>query len=627
MPIPIPVLGKIQVDPTLPNIIKSPLYAVDEYQTCDLLLWGSGNIVRKTGFNGFWWDLFFCKRNDDRIDLYDYGGSNTQFAVAIQRFSVWSYPWAEDLMKKLIDYVSVGQLIIEWRGLSIDISGAGDIKIYDTYKVNINNYPPITSALATRNLYTCFYGSPSLKSINFSFESQVDATVIITYLVQEYAENCDRYYSKQYKQFSVQKGLNEFRLQFKPDNTDTVVLNMSFVVSTYPSDNSLIEAVENAINNAVPNVNLLFKDFDRIISERTIKARADFMFNHSSALNLTDIPNYNAVEHFNFFGATNNYWNNGTYLNDINSSIQINPKLYILPREKSISEIDVVKYKRSSDGFYGNNMPDSIRVQEIHAALEAQKFANDSKNNNQRVANLGYFIERIARVLGINVYENGTTKSIRQARKVKTGETIAAGYEFGQFGLNAVGDKNGQFGGNPGELRDGIIYEQRSNKLIPDSFDPEKSQIEIGDYVLCENIPQLMMQILDDLDKALSWQEIGAGAIPSADGSKNVMLYEGLGSVVAENSYMLSKISGLIAQNLIATKVTQGISQEVLAGLGIPIGDKVFYESVGPDKDPVGIHYPAMLEEGITLTQQMGWILQNVGILVANSVVYDESSS
>jgi hypothetical protein len=43
-------------------------------------------------------------------------------------------------------------------------------------------------------------------------------------------------------------------------------------------------------------------------------------------------------------------------------------------------------------------MPDSIRIKEIHEALNAYKYALDDQGA-PRVANLGYYIERIARVL------------------------------------------------------------------------------------------------------------------------------------------------------------------------------------------------------------------------------------
>ncbi|NJO93412.1 MAG: hypothetical protein HC820_01800 [Hydrococcus sp. RM1_1_31] len=83
------------------------------------------------------------------------------------------------------------------------------------------------------------------------------------------------------------------------------------------------------------------------------------------------------------------------------------------------------------------SMPDSIRIKEIHEALQAEKFCKDDDNpQERRVANLGYYIERIARVLGISVNSNGTIRSIRQSKWLPQGATIPPGWSIGQWGTN-----------------------------------------------------------------------------------------------------------------------------------------------------------------------------------------------
>jgi hypothetical protein len=736
MPLPIPILGKTELDPTLPNIIKPPLYVADEYQTSDLFIYDLGVFcsnhrlrlekadygvvgtldpffkhisgLEYTSANGvaeiiteFWYEKFIDVPYgwyDDQADLdsqrifhngieYSYRyflqrplfkwasppapnlvgeyfplfetnyriiekgviDQNNQdwnqslygieikasddptinriyafnpisnFAFSIQRFSVWSYPWAEQYIQKLWNFSQYSILRFYFNGIKVKnkkITSNFEPNLID--KISIDKHPGIY-----------IYGLIDTVNKKIEFTSDFNCTLIITYLYQDSSAVASvASFSKGYRQIDVIKGLNTFSFDAQGKSywiRPPVCLPCSFVVSSYPSNSGAEGRFKDGLKVAFPKGDVLYEDFESYGEKISLNNSTGYKALYNDLDKMRTIEKYDISKFSHLFFATNNYWNNGNYYSDINPVMGVGRKHNTAFLNYSVNEIDEIRYKKNKNGEFEYSMPDSVRIQEIHAALEAQKFANDTKNNNQRVANLGYYIERIARVLGINVNENGTTKSIRQSRRIKPGETIAAGYEFGQFGLNAVGDKNGQFGGNPGELRDGIIYEQRSNKLIPDPFDPEKSKIEIGDYVLCENIPQLMTQILDDLDKALSWQEIGAGAIPSADGSKNVMLYEGLGSIVAESAYMLSKLSGLAAQNLVSSKVTQGITQEILAGLGVPIGDKVFYESLDRTKDPVAIHYPALLEEGITVTQQLGWILQNVGILVAGSVVYDES--
>ena len=56
-------------------------------------------------------------------------------------------------------------------------------------------------------------------------------------------------------------------------------------------------------------------------------------------------------------------------------------------------------------------------LKEIHAALDAGKFAYlDGSTEQQRVSNIGYYLERIARVLGISVNSDGSIRSIRQSK-------------------------------------------------------------------------------------------------------------------------------------------------------------------------------------------------------------------
>ncbi|MGL5871278.1 MAG: hypothetical protein ACRC2R_02730, partial [Xenococcaceae cyanobacterium] len=176
-------------------------------------------------------------------------------------------------------------------------------------------------------------------------------------------------------------------------------------------------------------------------------------------------------------------------------------------------------------------MPDSIRIKEIHEALQAEKFCKDDKDPlNRRVANLGYYIERIARVLGISVNSNGTIRSIRQSKAFPQGATIPPGWPIGQWGTNMGGSKDGQTGGNKDEERDGMAYEVRCNNFVLDPFTGTPTKITEGGYVLVENFFQLLHIILDDLDKGLGWQEAGANVLPNPNREDRYISYEGLNS-------------------------------------------------------------------------------------------------
>lgn len=256
-------------------------------------------------------------------------------------------------------------------------------------------------------------------------------------------------------------------------------------------------------------------------------------------------------------------------------------------------------------------MADSIRIKEIHAALQADKFAYRDNSQDVRTANIGYYIERIARVLGISVNDDGTIRSIRQKKVIPRGQPIPAGWSFGQFGTNKGGNTQGQEGGNADHFKDGIVYEQRSNQFIPSVFSLNQADIAQGDYTLCENIPQLLDEMLDDLDKALGWQDLGASSIPNADGTNKVLIYEGLAQLNTEIAFLLSRISQHTSQGLIATLIAQGIAFELLKSTGQMLIPKKLEVDIGTD-DLATIPYPGIALDAPTQLEQTKWILETV---------------
>lgn len=274
-------------------------------------------------------------------------------------------------------------------------------------------------------------------------------------------------------------------------------------------------------------------------------------------------------------------------------------------------------------------MPDSIRIKEIHEALQAETFAKDPNNSGaSRVANIGYYVERIARVLGISVNPDGTVRSIRQKRAIEPGQPIPPGWNFGQWGLNKGGQppNGGQQAGDSNEFRDGIVYEQRSNIADVDNFNPDAptAKVSRGNYTLCENWPQYIDEMLDDLDKGLGWQELGAYFIPKADGSGKYFAYEGLSQLLAEIAFCISRISQHTAQTQIAGLTTQACVYELMRSTGQPIAPKSYQVDVG-GADYASVPYPGFAGDTPTSLEQTGWILQNLAPILASVARYRPS--
>jgi len=178
-------------------------------------------------------------------------------------------------------------------------------------------------------------------------------------------------------------------------------------------------------------------------------------------------------------------------------------------------------------------------VREIHAATDAGKYAYQADGETKRVANLGYLVERMARVLGVSVNPDGSIRSIRQSKLIETGDEIPAGWNLGQWGRNQGGSSVGQTGGSANEDRDGLAYAVRSNSFTLDPFTGEPNLIKEGGYVLVENLPQLLHLILDDLDRAIGFQNAGANVVPSPNGE--LIPIQGMNNILLQILYTVGQ--------------------------------------------------------------------------------------
>lgn len=258
-------------------------------------------------------------------------------------------------------------------------------------------------------------------------------------------------------------------------------------------------------------------------------------------------------------------------------------------------------------------------IKEIHAALDAGKFAYlDGSTEQQRVSNIGYYVERMARVLGISVNSDGSIRSIRQSKIIEKGDTVPNGWNIAQWGRNNGENTQGQEGGLSSEERDGIAWEIKSNKFIVDNFTGEPTEIAQGGYALVENIPQLLHLIFEDLDRAFGLQDAGANVVPSPDG-KQIVSYQGINTMLLDILYMLSQMSRNTSGAHICGLKNQAMLQEVLGALGQPIGVKEIGVTVA-DGQQLPIPVPGTLPGNPTLSDMFMIILLNLGLLVGSKI-------
>lgn len=298
------------------------------------------------------------------------------------------------------------------------------------------------------------------------------------------------------------------------------------------------------------------------------------------------------------------------------------------------------------------NMVDSIKVQEIHAALGASQYAYYTDPNGvikPVVYNIARRLEELAEAFGISFYLNGDIKPIRQRKNIpfqnivdKTTEEVTTpdGYPIGQFGINIAdgepfdpNDFSKQNGGIKDEPRLGIVYQNRCNKFDLEKIDPVTNlisdplnAINNGDFVLCENLIQYVESLLDDLDKALNWQEMGGACLPNINDDldpenkeDDYCRFEGLGTLIAEVAFSLSKIAKDIAQIHILSLKNNGVGHELLKATGLPL--TLNGVPISLNNEDCYAYYPGLAYDAPSLTRQNFWVLQQLGALLGKDAV------
>ncbi|ELS04923.1 hypothetical protein Xen7305DRAFT_00046590 [Xenococcus sp. PCC 7305] len=259
-------------------------------------------------------------------------------------------------------------------------------------------------------------------------------------------------------------------------------------------------------------------------------------------------------------------------------------------------------------------------VREIHASLDSGKFAYQGDGETKRVANIGYYAERIARVLGISVAPDGSIRSIRQSKLIETGESLPAGWPLGQFGRNQGGSSVGQTGGSATEDRDGIAYAVRSNSFGVDEFTGEANSIKEGGYVLVENIPQLIHLILDDLDRAIGIQDAGANIVPSPNGE--LVPVQGMNNLLLQLLYTAGQTNKSASKNHICSLITQAIVKEILQALGLPLTIKKLPIQVDEDKTAY-LPIPGTNNQSPSLVDLIMLCQINIGALLEGKIDFN----
>lgn len=300
-------------------------------------------------------------------------------------------------------------------------------------------------------------------------------------------------------------------------------------------------------------------------------------------------------------------------------------------------------------------MPDSIRVKEMHLAIKeladcfsakemAYKFVDgvvpdELDKREKRATNLTWHLLQLCRWNGIyaspediNVLHIDSRDSLPITIVPSEGSgsgTIEGVYPFGGLGFSTQTGEEGKIEEPENFIPAGIpqmAYKLKSSSFRSDDFG--KKSIKQGDYVICHTIQQLIQVLMQDLDKSLGLRELSAAVIPSADQSKKVCTYEGLGSAIAELLYLGSSISNNTSQTHVSSLITQGIVLELMKATGFPLIPKTVEADVGSGEN-VGIPYPGIADGSPTHFLMFVSLMQTLQPIVASVLakVNDDSNN
>lgn len=260
--------------------------------------------------------------------------------------------------------------------------------------------------------------------------------------------------------------------------------------------------------------------------------------------------------------ANNNRWKYGSVTVSDNPPAANHPVF-------SVNEYQLFEALQTDDSF-GSLTMDSPRILEIHAALDAGQYAIDPVTGGARVANLGHLIKRIGEVLGYRPKPDGTSdqaaeKTTYQRAVLKAGATPPAGdYLAGRFGKR------------------GLLMRRLPNKKTTAGW-------EAGGYVAIHDIPQLLTEVLDQLNEAMNLQD--STSIQVKDGDKTYTYASQL-ALLVEMATTLIPQKRQLKEIWTSSLVSQQSINEVIAGIGLPTvaksvtigGARLPYWGIQPDK-------------------------------------------
>lgn len=275
----------------------------------------------------------------------------------------------------------------------------------------------------------------------------------------------------------------------------------------------------------------------------------------------------------------------------------------------------------------GDIMPDSIRIKEIHAALEADRYGVHPGNpDKKRFNNLGRYLETLAYATGIAFNEDGKNIPQPESNWVDADyiQTINANQSLrnGQFAVREVNDAYGQ------RMVCDALFEVRARQITTTTDEQGNLQVAStspGGAMRVPHIGGIFDTIQDDLTKYWGGGDI---MVPKVDGT-GIVYYDSMGECLADCLYMLGSHSKSINELQNQSIKSVFLLQEILRALGLPC-HVAAVQGVSPSA-PGGeggvMPCPELDEKSPTLASLIGLVLINLSRVVGASIAFREDDS
>jgi hypothetical protein len=198
-----------------------------------------------------------------------------------------------------------------------------------------------------------------------------------------------------------------------------------------------------------------------------------------------------------------------------------------------------------------------LMVEQIHKALDAARFAvNNIDASKPNKANLGYLVRAIARMLGHEVDDDGhwvTKDDTSKRRRTISANPSYKADEYSQVGFGSKGT---------------VI------KHLPNA------EYTVGGWEQIPNYQQLLVAILEQLDKSLGLQQASNIIIPTDDKDRTIK-YDNAHHMAVDVAIAIDEMRAMVRQMHVSSLVTQVQTSEILHGFGNPTATK-FLEFYSP---------------------------------------------